>query len=113
MPITVPSRMHAPATSVQKRAVSAYGSRPLAAGRIAPCSVQRDVQPPMSWQYQRTSGQLAPPSATMAETAWYVPHSQHDTRPSAGSRRSLAAPPGLRAKGTAASLTVPIIRILP
>ena len=42
------------------------------------CAVHRWVHPHVSRQYQRTSGQALPPSATIRPTGEWMPHIQHD-----------------------------------
>ena len=44
----------------------------------AGCEVQRRVHPHVSLQYQRTSWQALPPSATICLTGKRMPHIQHD-----------------------------------
>ena len=85
-----------------------YTRWPSSERRIERCSVQRDVQAPLSWQYQRTSAQAAPPSATMSDVSWRVPHSQHHALPPAASSGLSSGPPGVL---TSVSLIAVIVAV--
>ena len=77
------------------RSAAGYTRWPSSNRRIARCSVQRDVQLPMSWQYQRVSAHPETPSATMSDVGWRVPHSQHHALPLAASRGPSSGPLGV------------------
>jgi hypothetical protein len=74
--------------------------------------VHRQVQRWVSRQYHRTSAQAWPPSATISEVGWWVPHSQQDALPCSvggGLYCLVAVPPSCRSGGGVGSLVAVMV----